>query len=178
MENPVVVNDFSNNTSHERRMQIYQYTRNFEPNWPGTKIKIWCYDEIPYSENEDNKRKMTVQHFSDVSCSDMVLESNGLTRRSSVSSTLSAVRRERDVLRGDVVQLDQERTAANQARQVLADRVENLVDQTKCGVCFDHPLSIALNCGHLVCSACAPQLNDCPQCRETITLRLRVYLPQ
>tara|TARA_Y100000991_G_scaffold56215_1_gene41090 strand:- start:634 stop:801 length:168 start_codon:yes stop_codon:yes gene_type:complete len=44
-----------------------------------------------------------------------------------------------------------------------------------CSVCFSHPIKVALSCGHILCEMCAPKCLSCPECREPVTKRLKLF---
>ena len=40
---------------------------------------------------------------------------------------------------------------------------------------MDAEKDTALNCGHTLCFDCASKLDECPSCREDITLRVKLF---
>jgi E3 ubiquitin-protein ligase RGLG len=45
-----------------------------------------------------------------------------------------------------------------------------------CKICLTLKIDTRLNCGHMLCSACAPLVNECPFCRKPVTERLHTFL--
>jgi hypothetical protein len=48
--------------------------------------------------------------------------------------------------------------------------------EKECGVCKDKSKKIAFGCGHMTCISCSNRLKQCPECRDPIVTRLRVYV--
>ncbi|GLT67225.1 hypothetical protein SLA2020_395490 [Shorea laevis] len=63
----------------------------------------------------------------------------------------------------------------------LDDKPSNISSPTvdvrtkACPICLIKVRDMALGCGHLTCSECGRQVDNCPICREVITSRLRVF---
>jgi len=50
------------------------------------------------------------------------------------------------------------------------------VDALTCPVCWTTGKEVAFNCGHMLCEHCSLLVSDCPACRTSISLRLRVFI--
>ena len=65
-------------------------------------------------------------------------------------------------------------------RAVLAGEVEarsaEAAAAAECAVCLSAGRDTALNCGHVVCAACAARLTSCPLCRQKVRTRTRVFI--
>lgn len=59
-------------------------------------------------------------------------------------------------------QLEEARTEAHEAAQ--------------CAVCRERGRDTFLNCGHIICQACASRIATCPICRAAITHRSRAFV--
>jgi len=44
-----------------------------------------------------------------------------------------------------------------------------------CSICMSHEIQTALGCGHVFCSGCSSKCNVCPQCREVVSKRTKLY---
>ena len=44
-----------------------------------------------------------------------------------------------------------------------------------CSVCFASEIEVTLNCGHVFCTNCSQRCMSCPQCREVITRRTKMF---
>jgi len=44
-----------------------------------------------------------------------------------------------------------------------------------CQVCMEREVSMALNCGHCFCTECSTRCNSCPNCRTTVTKKLKLF---
>lgn len=57
------------------------------------------------------------------------------------------------------------------------EQLQRLREERTCKVCLDHAVSVVfVPCGHLVCAACAPNLQLCPICRAAIRSCVRTFL--
>jgi len=45
-----------------------------------------------------------------------------------------------------------------------------------CAVCRERTRDTFLNCGHIICQACAGRIEMCPICRAAITHRSRAFV--
>ena len=52
---------------------------------------------------------------------------------------------------------------------------EEMETRLRCVVCCDRHKDMTFQCGHRTCVQCAEKLDNCPQCRAPITLRIRSY---
>ncbi|PIK58702.1 putative E3 ubiquitin-protein ligase MYLIP-A [Apostichopus japonicus] len=63
-------------------------------------------------------------------------------------------------------------------KEELLDKLNTLQDAMLCKVCMDASLDTALlPCGHLLCENCAERLEECPNCRQQVVQRQRIYMP-
>ncbi|XP_038069929.1 E3 ubiquitin-protein ligase MYLIP-like [Patiria miniata] len=61
--------------------------------------------------------------------------------------------------------------------KVLQNKLETITNGFTCKVCMATRLDTAFfPCGHLLCGACAEQVEVCPHCRGPIQQRLRIFL--
>ena len=85
------------------------------------------------------------------------------------------VKAEQALLYAELVQAEAER-----AKQHHADTLDARLKATlsECIICMDATSDTVLDpCMHLCCcSGCAKQLQECPQCREPVEYRKRVYV--
>lgn len=44
-----------------------------------------------------------------------------------------------------------------------------------CQICMSQEVNMAINCGHCFCTQCASQCNVCPNCRISVTQRLKLF---
>ena len=54
----------------------------------------------------------------------------------------------------------------------LKDELETRI---RCIVCMERMKEMTFQCGHRTCVTCAARVDQCPQCRALITLRIRSY---
>lgn len=55
-------------------------------------------------------------------------------------------------------------------------QMERTVEDYKvCPLCMEHDKDMMLNCGHQICETCCGTLTECPFCRTTVSMRLRVF---
>ena len=61
--------------------------------------------------------------------------------------------------------------------KLLQSRKASLeVDQRyKCVVCWSRKKEVAFRCGHQTCSSCADRISNCPICRQTIDMKIRLF---
>jgi ankyrin repeat protein len=84
-----------------------------------------------------------------------------------------------DMVRGENTRRHVKRaqeTAQREARHQLDREREAMRESRLCEICIDSLKDTALNCGHQACSVCAKELESCHLCRETITIRLKLYV--
>ncbi len=53
---------------------------------------------------------------------------------------------------------------------------EQIINQSTCSICLNSVVNIRIDCGHLFCSNCVINLNECPFCRTQITSLGNIYL--
>mmetsp|Transcript_69861 Transcript_69861/g.158517 ORF Transcript_69861/g.158517 Transcript_69861/m.158517 type:complete len:309 (-) Transcript_69861:186-1112(-) len=58
--------------------------------------------------------------------------------------------------------------------RLLRERAQSL-EHSLCQVCMDRSKCMAFGCGHQSCQVCAVNLKTCPECRTSITTRIRLY---
>jgi hypothetical protein len=84
---------------------------------------------------------------------------------------LRGIKREQTILRRDLKALG--KPPGRRSRHHHQDVLEE-----ECPVCMDSLQDMRINpggCGHLLCSACAAQVSDCPLCRAYITERVSLF---
>ncbi|QDZ20307.1 RING-type domain-containing protein [Chloropicon primus] len=60
-------------------------------------------------------------------------------------------------------------------RRVRSKRDRLVEDMSKCGICWFHKKEVAFGCGHQVCAACSPKIEQCHICRKQVDLRVRLF---
>ena len=65
---------------------------------------------------------------------------------------------------------------AKEAKERAVTEASWAAEERLCPVCIEHPRGVVFTCGHLVCAHCAPGLEECPNCRATVTARIPVFL--
>lgn len=53
--------------------------------------------------------------------------------------------------------------------------VQRVQAEMVCSVCMSSEIQTALSCGHVFCNCCSNKCNVCPQCREVIQKRTKLY---
>lgn len=71
-----------------------------------------------------------------------------------------------------------EKEISERTKEELLEKLNSLQDALLCKVCMDSSLDTALlPCGHLLCGNCAERLDECPNCRQRVVQRQRIYMP-
>ena len=72
----------------------------------------------------------------------------------------------------------QQKDISQRTKEELLDKLHSYQDAMLCKVCMDASLDTALlPCGHLLCKNCADRLDECPNCRQQVAQRQRIYMP-
>ena len=77
--------------------------------------------------------------------------------------------------------LDQlESDTAKAGQRIRRAQAERRQQELQCGICFIEPKKMAFRCGHRVCMSCGDPasehpLQNCPECRELITQRIKLF---
>lgn len=50
----------------------------------------------------------------------------------------------------------------------FSDNIKFIVGRNECGICFNAPSCVRLECDHSLCDKCANRIDKCPYCRNTI----------
>ena len=51
-----------------------------------------------------------------------------------------------------------------------------LIDlKEKCPVCWNKDKEVAFTCGHQTCTNCSSQIENCPICRQIITMKIKLF---
>lgn len=87
---------------------------------------------------------------------------------------LAVAQAEMEAVRKRVAQLGGATDKASGALSTAPRRSEISASQ-ECPVCFQSPRDCGLQCGHQLCMQCAHQVQQCPVCRQEISLRLKLY---
>jgi hypothetical protein len=75
-----------------------------------------------------------------------------------------------------------ELTTLGEARMIpddpreLEEFNEQIINQSTCSMCLVRVVNIKLDCGHLYCSNCTVNINECPMCRIPIINLSNIYL--
>ena len=87
---------------------------------------------------------------------------------------LAVAQAEMEAVRKRVAQLG---GATDKASGALStDPRRSLISASQeCPVCFQKPRDCGLQCGHQLCMQCAHRVQQCPVCRQEISLRLKLY---
>ena len=57
----------------------------------------------------------------------------------------------------------------------LCKPVAEIQSDLICHICFASEINLTFNCGHVFCESCSRRCTSCPECREPITSRLKLY---
>ena len=87
---------------------------------------------------------------------------------------LAVAQAEMEAVRKRVAQLGGATDKASGALSTDPRRSEISASQ-ECPVCFQSPRDCGLQCGHQLCMQCADRVQQCPVCRQEISLRLKLY---
>jgi hypothetical protein len=68
----------------------------------------------------------------------------------------------------------EEQVEEKETKRVEEEEVE---EAFACKVCLRLKMDTRLDCGHLLCSACAPRVRECPFCRVRVTQCLQIFWP-
>ena len=55
------------------------------------------------------------------------------------------------------------------------DKINDLRDIQTCDICCDKFKTVAFQCGHRLCSSCAPKMKKCPFCNAVVVLRIPLF---
>ena len=63
----------------------------------------------------------------------------------------------------------------------VTTQTETIVQKIECPICYSNVLEserdqiVFVPCGHFSCDNCAPQVSDCPVCREKIRIKMKIF---
>ena len=80
------------------------------------------------------------------------------------NGTISQTKKTRDIYWS---QFKQYRDACKLVKEIQSDII--------CQICMAEEVNMALNCGHSFCTTCASRCNVCPNCRISVTQKLKLY---
>lgn len=87
------------------------------------------------------------------------------TFTSKIKDKLSQNRKNRDVFWSHYKEF---RDTCKLVREVQSDII--------CQICMEREVGMVLNCGHCFCTECATRCSSCPNCRTSVTRKLKLYL--